>query len=348
MYCINENTGEYQILKHRSGMSPFELNCEIVHYMNKYGRYPKLDELEGADSTKAIESDLKVNLNKEFQNKENILSSTNTESVKDAQIKVNDTYRDKEVRMEDFGDSVYMEVENRPNKGVTIDDSITHHSGTILPDAAYFADAIDRLRSLYGFNFKEITNKTLSTNEWLEKVPDGQKASAFIYNGDIYLNIDNLSADAPVHEMLHILFGSMKYSQPRLYDSLVSLSEKIPDYQHELDKYPNRARSDVNEEILVTELGKMITGQDSILDNIDSSTLNEIKYNINRTLDSMVFGKDSVSKLESSELMNSSLKHLALVLDSTKFDGQEAMVARSLNNQKAQLLKSKELLEQCI
>jgi hypothetical protein len=43
------------------------------------------------------------------------------------------------------------------------------------------------------------------------------QAKAFIYNGNIYVNIDNATADSLVHEMLHILLGSMSRNNPSLF-----------------------------------------------------------------------------------------------------------------------------------
>lgn len=349
MQCVNRNIGEYQTLLHRSGLSPYELDGEIAYAMEKYGRYPRLDEISHVDSTKAIEKDLDIKIDKELHPTSKILQQTKTQSISDAQLVLNDTYRDKEIIVKDLGDTSYMEVRNRPTKdNLKNPQDVVKHTGTIIPDITYFSNAIDKLQSIYGLNFKEITNKTLATKEWLDKVPNGQQSSAFIYNGDIYLNVDNLNSDAPVHEMLHIFFGSIKYSIPELYNQLVGLSEKIPNYNDEVLKYKGRIKSDINEEILVTQFSKFVSGKESILDNLDDSIIREIKYNVQRTLDSVIFGRESVDKLQINGIMNSSLKNLSILLDSTRFDGKEALVSRQLNNRKAELIKNGELTEICI
>jgi hypothetical protein len=47
--------------------------------------------------------------------------------------------------------------------------------------------------------------------------------------------MDVADIDAPIHEMTHLLLGSIKYQNPQLYMELVNLSEKLP-YYSELSK----------------------------------------------------------------------------------------------------------------
>ena len=184
--------------------------------------------------------------------------------------------------------------------------------------------------------------------EWREAVPDGQTSTAFIFKGDIYINVDNVRSSSPIHELMHIFFGSTKYSNPDLYNSLVGMAEALPNYEKLAQKYPNRMRSDINEEIMVTEFARYISGEQSVIESLDSSIKNEIKYNISRTLDSMIFGKDSIEKLNIVEVANKPLKELATILQSERFNAAQAFVSRTLNNKKSQLIKEGKLKEICI
>jgi len=92
--------------------------------------------------------------------------------------------------------------------------------------------------------------------------------------------MDNMSADSPIHEILHIFLGSMSRFNPNLFYQLVSSVEQLPDYDYRSKFFPNRTISDIDEEIFVEELAKHLTGDSSLLDNLDKNILNKILYYI--------------------------------------------------------------------
>jgi hypothetical protein len=65
------------------------------------------------------------------------------------------------------------------------------------------------MRKYYGINIIPVTS-----NDDFPPELNVSQAKAFIYNGNIYLNIDNATIDSPIHEMLHILLGSMSRNNP--------------------------------------------------------------------------------------------------------------------------------------
>jgi exonuclease VII small subunit len=75
---------------------------------------------------------------------------------------------------------------------------------------AFFNEIIDKLQTLYGINIIPITNAELSQDRWAS-ITGTKGVKSFIYNGNIYINTDIATVDSPVHEFLHLLFGSMKY-----------------------------------------------------------------------------------------------------------------------------------------
>ena len=54
-----------------------------------------------------------------------------------------------------------------------------------------------------------------------ENIPNASILNAFVENGIIYINTDNLKADSPIHEMLHIFLGGTKFTSPDLYNTLL-------------------------------------------------------------------------------------------------------------------------------
>jgi hypothetical protein len=75
---------------------------------------------------------------------------------------------------------------------------------------AFFNEIIDKLQTLYGINIIPITNAELSQDRWAS-ITGTKGVKSFIYNGNIYINTDIATVDSPVHEFLHLLFGSIKY-----------------------------------------------------------------------------------------------------------------------------------------
>jgi hypothetical protein len=86
----------------------------------------------------------------------------------------------------------------------------------------------------------------------------------------------------------------MKSSNRRIYEQIISSAENLNSYNEISIKYPNRTKTDIDEEVFVTELAKYLTGRSNELSNLPDALKHEIFYNINRTLDTMLMGDASV------------------------------------------------------
>lgn len=347
MQCVNKNLREYQTLKKQSGLPDFVLSAYVGDFLDKYNRFPYLDELPNSNSSKAISEEL--SLNKDSVTKtENILQATNTNHVDEAVQVLNNKYRDKEIEVLEIGNTSKVYITERPtinpkniNDPVDIKEVNSFH---------YFNDIIDKLETLYGINVIPITNAELNSAQWKDIIGvDGVKA--FVYNGDIYLNTDIATVDSPVHEFLHLLLGGIKYSNRGLYEQLINSSEQFETYQEISENYPNRTRGDVNEEVFVTEIAKYLTGQTNAIDNLEGAVKYEIFYNINRTLDSMLMGDISVKSVKNP--YDLTLKTLAQIVNSqsmvNNFRGSmnDATLNRIMANTKSELMKNGDLREDC-
>ena len=347
MQCINKNLREYQTLKQQSGLSDFVLSAYVGDFLDTLGRYPYLDELPNVDSSKAISADL--SLNKDNVTKtENILQATNTKNVDEAVPKLNDKYRDKEIEILEVGNKSKVYITTRPNEFNTNSED----KGTIdnVNSFHYFNEIIDKLQTLYGINIIPITNAELSKGNWAS-ITGTKGVKSFIYNENIYINTDIATVDSPVHEFLHLLFGSMKYQNRPLYNQLVSQAEQFDSYKSISENYPNRTKGDINEEVFVTELARYLTGQSNAINNLSEADKSEIMYNINRTLDTVLMGDNSVKCV--SEPYNMSLKSLAQLVNSSTMISEkrgslsDATLNRMMANTKSELMKNNELREEC-
>lgn len=348
MQCINKNLREYQTLKQESGLSDSELSHQVGRFLNKVGRYPYLDELKGANSEPAIRKDL--NLRKDnTTNTDAILQATNTDTIEDSVQVLNNKYRDKEIEISTIGDTSRVFITQRPNQ---YSENIGVSSNEDINSFQYFNDIIDKLQTLYGINIIPITNQELNAPEW-QNIAGKSQVKAFIYNGDIYINTDIATVDSPVHELLHILFGSMKYNNRDMYNQIVSTAEQLDSYNEIAIMYPNRTREDVNEEVFVTELAKYLTGRSNALSSLPTNIQYEIYYNINRTLDTMLMGDASVSCIPENQLYQMSLKTVARLVNAAatqnNFQGtfNDARLSRILSNKKSELMNEGLLKEEC-
>jgi hypothetical protein len=53
--------------------------------------------------------------------------------------------------------------------------------------------------------------------DFSEFIQDANSVNAFVLNGQIYINMDRASSDAPIHEISHIILGSLKFTNPTMY-----------------------------------------------------------------------------------------------------------------------------------
>ena len=347
--CINKNSVDFQTLKHRSGLSEFLLDAICSDFQERLGRWPELDELPNSNSEPYLRESL--NIKEDSSSVKDILNETNTSSIEEATIQINNTHRDLEVDLLQLGDRALVNVKHRP----TIYKQDTTEKQTVdknVNTAVFINNTVEKLAKLYGIQIHSITNAELISDKWKGVVDDTLTTQAFIYNGDIYINTDNSSVDAPLHEMMHLLIGSIKFTNPSLYTKLVSLAESFDNYPMLIKTFKNRTRSDINEELFVTEFSRYITGQDSVLSNLDEKVLYEISYNVHRLLDSVLMGGKSTI-LHGDGVYNMSLKQLAEAVNSATmnntFKGSitDAETHRILSNKKQELFEKGDLKEYC-
>ena len=218
-----------------------------------------------------------------------------------------------------------------------------------------FTQALNKLASLYGIKFNDITDAELNSEKWKSIIPDVNSVNAFVYNGQIYINIDKANLDAPIHEMMHILVGSIRFQNPNLYTELINLAQQFPNYSKLIQKFPGRTRNDVNEEVFIEEVSRYLSGLPSNIASITPKLQYEISYNVKRLLDTILMGQDSVKTLTNDRLFSLSLKELAQQVNSSimknNFHGtinvENSELHRKLNNIKSDLYNQGTLKEYC-
>ena len=341
--CINKNSYEFQTLKQRSGLNEFMLEAICRRFISGYDRFPYLDELPNSNSEESLREALHIKDNS--AKIQDILSFTGRDNIEEANISINDQFRDLETEIVPINQEAIVNITHRPT--ITEEVQSVEQDGWVN-NRTVISNAIDKLRELYGI-------KLIETNDYQLSGKVSDRVNAFVLNGDIYINTDHASIDAPLHEMMHLLIGSIRFTNPNLYQNLVSLASQLPNYSQLAKQYRNKSQNDINEEILVSEVAKYLSGMKSSIDKLDKKTNYEIEYNVKRVLDTILMGQDSVKTITNDRLYNMSLRQLAQEVNSTAFinqfkgtfNSEDSALHRRLNNEKSELIKNNELQEVC-
>lgn len=348
-YCTIRESQRYQTLVNMSGVSEDSVTLTCNDYLDKYGRFPELDEIPNSDSTQYLIKEFDIHSTKSgtnYQNTQMILDSIGVNSIYEANAQINESHKDLEVKITDVDGTSIFEIEHRPDLYNPGNKPYKVNVESIVQQKLALTEALNRMQQLYGIKIIPIT----SYDEFPPELNISQ-AKAFIYNGNIYINTDNATIDSPIHEMLHILIGGMSRSNPQLFYNLVQSIERLPDFEERIQYYPNRSRSDVDEEIFVEELAKYITGQDSLFSNLDYKSISQIMYYVQRDLDTILKGNYSVRSID--DLFNCSLLELAELTESNSFNVTQpglltdSAIHRMLANTKEKYFKSGDLTENC-
>lgn len=349
MICINKNSVEYQLLKERANINETILEAICRYYVENYGRFPYLDELPNSDSIPYLKEKLNISSYNGASIKD-ILKLASSSSIEEANISLNNIYRDTEIEITPLNERAIIDIKKRPTKY----DSITNRVEVDpAPNSRMILEnTLQKLSKLYGINFKTVTDLELASEKWKGLMPETRLVNAFVFNGDIYINTDRANVDAPIHELFHILLGSIRFTDPNTYSELIKLAEQLPNYQDLARQFPDRSRNDINEEIMIEEVAKYICGLPSALTTIDAKLLHEISYNIHRVLDSALMGDNSSYTVSEQRLFNMSLKNLVRVLNSPIMTNHtirtaDAELHRRINNTKRDLIANGSIKEVC-
>ena len=348
---INKNSFKYRTLKDMSGISEYSLDGFISSFQNKFGRMPELDEIPKVNSENYLKKALNIkNLSSINTIKtDRLLEYTNSSSTEEANIKLNNLYKDLEIILTPFQSFTSIEYEHRPSLYSEIKDPIDIETD-YNPEKSrqILTKQLERMQKLYGIQIVPIdSDQVLQLG-----IPNASLVKGFIKDGVIYINTDNSTIDTPIHELSHILLGSIRYTDPELYFSLVQVVEQLPRYKEFTQNFPNRTRGDVNEEIFVQEFSKYLTKQPSLFDKLNVSIMSKLTYELYRNLDTLISGNYSVKSI-SDNIFGNTISRLSQQLQSDIMNNKqtgsldEGTLHRMLANLKEDLIKNNKLKENC-
>lgn len=362
--CINFDTQEVTDLYKRSGLPEFLFKSQLRHFITRHGRLPNLDEITGANSEPRLKSVLGLNT----KNAGNIEVLKQVTGLKDATedffnkaiVTLNRRYSDLLISGKQLNDSKYvLRIDHRPNIS---QDYLTKEPGynpqyLSTKSTSLINSVVGRLSDYLGVKINTISREQL--REKFPEITDKDTVKGFIYKGMIYVISDNTSdaelSETKLHEMMHILLGSVKYTNREIYDSLIQSIMNTDAFKSYFEQNSNKyTADDLAEEFLITNLSQHLAGiTNDFFQNLDSKTAYDINYNFNRLLDTIFMGKGSTKSIPPVKLYNYTFSEVAEIVDSgiinNNFQGSlsDAQLSRIYANKKSELLKEGKLEQHC-
>ena len=362
MRCFNPEDRAYQKLQEASGLSEFKLRAFVSQFYDKHGKFPELDQIPGADSEAFIREKLEA---KEVGNytrvtTDKVLQYTGAKNLKEAQHKLNNEFRDKNISILDKGDGTAL---IKISKRASIYGDLYERGNLEIPNTVERPDSVgiitamvSRLNDLYGIPMHAMS--TVELNDLFNTTdPQITQANAFVYNGEVYINTDYASVDAPLHEFMHLIIGQVKSQDRKLYDILLQQVTNIPGFDNQFKLYPNRSFSDVTEEILVTEYAKFITDPfyDGMFNFLNENTpqSQDFFYNITRAIDNVLIPQQSSASIKNQRILANSALNLAkklggaIMIPERLGSLKDSEEHRRLQNIKRSLLEDGKIIQEC-
>jgi hypothetical protein len=173
---------------------------------------------------------------------------------------------------------------------------------------------------------------------------------AFTSNGEIYINIDKASIEEPLHELLHLVLGTMKAQDPDNYYNIVSSIQGHPLF-HEISKLYEEVNADVLEETFIRLLTK------TFRKNIESEGIfnevifdNALKSGISELMDL----QEDISEENPIELLNTKVADILFDFGSSIIENKEGIINKDdsvmmleVSSTLRNLLKTKNLVQTC-
>lgn len=341
-----------QVLKNPTKESSDLFYATVDRWLYEYNRLPNVDEFPpnvGVDSLQVLKDKLKLrSLDTGFEvNNKALTEYTGKETPEEIGQALGELHKDYNFKITQVDENTsIIESTKRPTEEPKIIDPIPD-----LPIAERsVGHLIDRIRDIHGINLYEVTNRDVAM---LPDFPGAISFKGFIRNGDVFINVDNATANTPLHEMMHLFMGGVRFQNPYLYQNLLKIALSDQDIIYKMNQFHDRTEADKAEEVLVEEISKYLSGDLSTFSHMDQKTKYELNYHIKRLLDTMLDGDFSTKIIKENDLYTSTLAKVAKIVNSREvFNNMtgtmsQAFVHRTLLNKKASLLKSGKLKEIC-
>lgn len=169
------------------------------------------------------------------------------------------------------------------------EEEISNVSASLQQDRLTLNKIINNIQDIYPqIELVVINNDFFNSEEYVKDfnnidVDRFKSKGAFLFNNRIYINSDIASINAPVHELLHVVMGVIRASNPVLYNELLESCKEFPLFKDNLSKLnADRPLNMLMEEAFVDTVSSIVTGvftKNLEKEYLISSGLNEIIFN---------------------------------------------------------------------
>lgn len=272
--------------------------------------------------------------------------------------------RDALIKIRDAKDKVYEVVEHNGNKflmeEVVANTDIPLFSKQPRSLKSDMVNIAEHLSRNYGVKVNILTTSDIEST-FKDIIPNASRINAFIYNNEVYVNVDKASTADPLHEFAHLILGSVKKNNSKLYYSLVDQVEALTDYNDRLNAYlqnnDKRARTDLNEEIFVTIFGEYFSKKMNPWFNGRDVDLVELGSKFKDGTQKVFQTGNDIQGEALGVLLNMSIDEIVSEFGSTLFNGEFSDAAnfdldgsyksRTITNLISKLLEGGQLVENC-
>lgn len=387
--CVDKHSLEYQTLLQRSGVPDFNLNVVVSYYLENYGRYPRLNEIPNADSrafmykqldVKVNNSDLKGNKTEEESSIQSIKVSKNkiieylglnsdasNDVIQDLMAKKHTDLTFKDVKVSKDGKTYIFKFYKLPTQWSrrNVNRNLMSNEEQEEFSVEIFNKFIEEAFTKFGRRVIKISDLELSTPEWKGIVDTKKINKAFIYEGNIYINTDHATIDDMLHELLHVYIGAVQTKDSKnntdlykkMLNTIIGSGQFEQRWNREVSINKNTKMGnmmDFAEEVLVSELAKHLTGQQSIFRGMDQKLMDDISYTLKTGLDSIFYANGSATSMSDINFFTSSLKDVLNYLKSGLLEectyrniDYDAYEHRITSNIMQKMLNNNMMEEQC-
>lgn len=223
------------------------------------------------------------------------------------------------------------------------------------PNKENIVNLLQNIKDSYGVNYNIVTTEELKNGKWNKLIELPETKKAFIYNGEIYLNIDKATLSDPIHELTHLFMGSLKQRNFNLYKSYLDRIYELPDYEERQKRYDYLTENDKNEEIFAETFGDYISQNSSANINDWIDVDNSITYEHQRFIDDLISPDKTLTNEPVPVTGNKSLEELMNTFGTAIKKGQISQIldsdfsklSRQMRNLKSRLLEDNKLKEIC-
>lgn len=201
------------------------------------------------------------------------------------------------------------------------------------------ASMVSFLENKFGIKFNMINDSDAQSN-----------AKAYVLNGEYFININKASIMEPLHELLHVVLASMKYSNPENYQKLVESVENHPLFQQVSESY-----LEVNFDKLEETFIRLFTQTVNHEINIDGVFSEEsFERSVKKAINDIFALQSDLSEEFSYSLLDSNIKDILINFGSSLIENSDSLYNKDnaiemmkVSSTLRQLIKDGNLKEKC-